>query len=66
MVRKRYATDLTDAQWKRVAPLIPRPKPGGRPRAADVREVLDAVFYVARTGCAWRMLPGGFPPWGTV
>jgi putative transposase len=35
-------------------------------RAADVREVLDAVFYVARTGCAWRMLPGGFPPWGTV
>jgi len=66
MNRKHYATDLTDAQWRRIAPLIPKPRPGGRPRSADMRSVLDAIFYVARTGCAWRMLPGDFPPWGTV
>ena len=61
MNRKHYATDLTDAQWRRIAPLIPKPRPGGRPRSADMRSVLDAIFYVARTGCAWRMLPGRLP-----
>jgi putative transposase len=66
MSRKRYPTDLTDPQWKRIAPLIPPPKPGGRPRRADMREVLDAIVYVTRSGSGWRMLPGDFPPWGTV
>lgn len=66
MARKRYPTDLTDPQWKRIAPLIPKAKPGGRPRSVDMREVLNAIFYVTRAGCPWRMLPHDFPPWGTV
>jgi putative transposase len=66
MARKRYPTDLTDAQWKRISRFIPQPKPGGRPRSTDIREVLNAIFYVTRTGCAWRMLPHDFPPWQTV
>ena len=69
MARKRYPTDLTDDQWERVAPLLPAPRSGtprgGRP-AADTREVLNAVFYLLRTGCAWRMLPPEFPCWKTV
>jgi len=66
MARKRYPTDLTDAQWKRIEPLIPPPKPGGRPRTTDMREVFNAIFYITRTGCAWRMLPHDFPKWQTV
>ena len=66
MARKRYPTDLTDAQWKRIEPLIPPPKPGGRPRTTDMREVFNAIFYITRTGCAWRMLPHDFPKWRTV
>ncbi len=66
MARKQYPTDLTDAQWKRIEPLIPPAKPGGRPRSTDMREVLDAIFYITRTGCAWRMLPHDFPHWRTV
>lgn len=66
MPRKQYPTDLTDPQWKRLSQLVPPPKPGGRRRSTDMRAVLDAIFYVARTGCAWRMLPDGFPPWQTV
>ena len=66
MARKRYPTDLTDSQWKRIARLIPEPKPGGRPRSVVMRDVFDAILYVTRTGCAWRMLPHDFPPWGTV
>jgi transposase len=69
MTRKPYPTDLTDDQWERVEPLLPKPKSGtrkgGRP-AADTRAVLDAVFYLLRGGCAWRMLPHDFPPWKTV
>jgi putative transposase len=64
--RKRYPTDLTDAEWDRLAPHLPATSPRGRPREHPVREVLDAVFYVVRGGCAWRMLPHDFPPWGTV
>src|SRR6056297_185888 len=64
--RKRYPTDLTDSQWKRIEPLIPTEKPGGRPRETDMREVVNALFYLTRTGCAWRMLPHDFPPWRTV
>lgn len=66
MDRKSYLTDLSDLQWEKIYPLIPQPKPGGRPRSTDIREVLNAIFYINRTGCAWRMLPGDFPKWGTV
>lgn len=65
MERKPYPTDLTDEQWKQVARLLPAPKRTGRPRT-DLREILDAIFFVLRTGCAWRMLPHDFPPWQTV
>ena len=64
--REPYPSDLTDAQWALIEPLIPPPKPGGRPRSVDVREVLNAILYLTRTGCPWRMLPHEFPPWGTV
>ncbi len=66
MNRKRYDTDLTDAQWEPLADLLPAAKPGGRPRTVDVREILNAHFYLLRAGCAWRLLPHDFPPWQTV
>jgi transposase len=66
MNRKAYATDLTDAEWALLAPFIPPAQPGGRPRTTDMREVLDAIFYLLRGGCAWRLLPHEFPPWKTV
>jgi transposase len=60
--RHRYPTDLTDAEWQVLAPLIPQPKPGGRPAVHDRRELVDAMLYWLRTGCAWRLLPHDFPP----
>jgi putative transposase len=66
MTRAPYPTDLTDAQWARIAPLLPPPKPGGRPRDVDVREVVNAALYRNRGGCSWRLLPQEFPPWQTV
>lgn len=66
MNRKPYPTDLKDAEWEIVAPLLPKAKPGGRPRSVDLREVLNAIFYRERTGCAWEMLPHDFPPAKTV
>lgn len=66
MNRREYATDLTDAEWNQLAPLIPAAKPGGRPRKYDRREVLNAIFYLVRAGCAWRLLPHEFPCWKTV
>lgn len=63
---RRYPTDLTDAQWQRLRPLIPRAKPCGNDRTTSMREVLNAIFYLLRTGCAWRMLPKDFPPKSTV
>ena len=66
MTRKSYPTDLTDAQWSLIEPMIPKSKRGGRPRTTDVREVVDAILYRTRTGCQWRNLPHDFPPWGTV
>ena len=66
MRRKNYPTDLTDEQWEMVRPLLPKAKPGGRPRSVDLREVLDGVLYVVRGGVPWRMLPNDLPPWGTV
>jgi putative transposase len=61
----KYPSDLTDEQWGVVEPLIPV-WPGGRPRKTDMRDVLDAIFYVLRTGCQWRFLPKDFPPKSTV
>lgn len=64
--RRRYPSDLTDAQWALIAPFIPSPKPGGRPAQHDRRAIVEAILYVARTGCQWRALPHDFPPWSTV
>ncbi len=64
--RQRYPTDLTEAQWTLLAPRIPRVKPGGRPRSADMRAVVDAILYVVRNGGTWRALPHDYPPWKTV
>ena len=66
MARRAYPTDLTDAQWAVLEPLIPPPKPGGRPPAHPRRELVNAMLYVLRGGIAWRMLPHEFPPWQTV
>jgi putative transposase len=63
--RAVYETDLTDAQWAILRPLLPPPG-GGRPRTTDLREVLNAILYVLRTGCAWDLLPHDCPPPGTV
>jgi putative transposase len=64
--RRRYATDLTDREWALLAPLIPAPKPGGRPAVHERRELVNAMLYWLRAGCAWRLLPHDFPPWQTV
>ena len=66
MARKPYPSDLTDAQWSLIAPLIPDADPGGRPRTVEIREVINGILYLVRTGCAWRHLPHEFPPWGTT
>jgi putative transposase len=63
---ERYPSDVTDAEWVLVAPMIPPPRSGGRPRDTDMREVFNAVRYVLRTGCQWRQLPKDFPPRSTV
>ncbi len=65
-MRKPYRTDLTDAQWKVIKPLIPPARPGGRPRSVDAREVLNALLYQARTGCQWELLPHDLLPKSTV
>jgi putative transposase len=65
-LRRRYATDLSDREWALLAPLIPAPKPGGRPAVHDRRELVNAMLYWLRAGCAWRLLPHDFPPWQTV
>ena len=64
--RQSYPSDLTDEQWALIEPLLPAAKPGGRPRSTDLREVVNAILYLLRAGCAWRMLPHEFPPWSTV
>src|SRR5215207_6073022 len=61
-----YPSDLSDREWEILAPLIPPAKPGGRPRKWPMQKILNAVFYVLRTGCQWRLLPRDFPPWSTV
>jgi putative transposase len=65
--RSPYPTDLCDDEWEILKPLVPRAKPGGRPRAHETREILNAIFYVLRGGCAWRLLPHDFSlPWQTA
>ena len=66
MDRRAYPTDLSDAEWALLAPLLPAAKPGGRPRSTDLREVLNALRYWLRSGEAWRLLPHDLPPWKTV
>lgn len=61
-----YPSDLSDAQWMRLEPLLPPVRSGGRPRAHPLREVVDALRYVLRGGIAWRALPHDYPPWQTV
>ena len=63
---RRYPTDLTDEEWSQVEPLLPKPAKTGRRREIELREVVNAIRYLARTGCGWRMLPVNFPPWQTV
>ena len=63
---KRYPTDLTDEEWARVEPVMPKPARTGRQREVELREVVNAIRYLARTGCGWRMLAKDFPPWQTV
>src|SRR3979490_2870690 len=57
---------LSDAEFALLSPMLPPPKPGGRPRTTELREVLDGLFHVLRTGCQWRHLPTAYPPWPTV
>jgi putative transposase len=66
MPRRRYPSDLSDAQWMHLEPHLPGALPGGRPRAHPTRELVDALRYVLRGGIAWRALPHEYPPWQTV
>ena len=66
MSTRSYDTDLNDAAWAWIAPYLPAARPGGRPRTTDLRAVLNAIFYLLRTGCQWRLLPREFPRPGTV
>src|SRR5512135_107493 len=64
--RTPYSSDLSNAQWAILEPMLPPPVPAGAPRTTDLREVLNAIFYVLTNGCAWHALPQDFPPEGTV
>jgi transposase len=66
MRTQSYPSDVTDAQWALIEPHLPAGRPGGRPRKTDLRDVVDAILYVLRTGCQWRYLPKDFPPKSTV
>ena len=66
MESRRYLTDLSDDEWRCIGPHLPEPTGQGRPRLHGLRAILDAVFYVLKSGCPWRLLPKDFPPWKTV
>lgn len=66
MSSQLYPSDLTDREWHCIKGLLPPAMPGGRPRTTDIRQVLNAIFYLTRTGIAWRYLPREYPPWATV
>src|SRR5215211_5477876 len=65
-MRKPYPTDLSDAEWNYIEPHLPAPTGHGRPRIHDLREILNAIFYVLKSGCQWRLLPHDLPRWPTV
>jgi putative transposase len=65
-MRKPYPTDLSDEEWSYIEPHLPAPRAPGRPRLHAWREILNAIFYIVRSGCAWRLLPHDFPPWKTI
>ena len=64
MMRKAYQTDLSDAEWSFLEPHLPVPNATGRPKMHTTREILNAIFYVLKSGCAWRLLPNDFPTVG--
>ncbi len=69
MATQVYPSDLNDDEWTLLAPLIPPAKPGGRPRSVNIRRILNGLFYILRSGCAWvsgRYLPREYGPWQTV
>ena len=66
MTRKAYPSDLTDPQWALIEPILPPEKPRGAPRQVDLREVVNTILYISRTGCQWRYLPHDFPPHADV
>ncbi len=66
MRRRPYPTDISDKQWCVLAPLIPPSKAGGRPRTVNIREIINAIFYILSSGGAWRLMPHDLPPWPTV
>ena len=66
MNRQAYPSDLSEAQWTRIASLIPPAKPGGHPRIVNIREIINAIFYLNKTGCQWRALPHDLPNWSTA
>jgi len=63
---KASASDLSDQEWDILEPLVPQAKPGGRPRSVDLRQILNGIFYLLRSGCAWRLFPHDYPAWSTV
>jgi putative transposase len=65
-MRKAYQSDLSDAEWSCLEPHLPLPSATGRPKLHSTREIINAIFYIVRGGCAWRLLPNDFPPWKTV
>ena len=65
-MKRSYSTDLTDAEWERLQLHVPPPNKRGRPKTHSTREILNAIFYLLKSGCAWRLLPRDFPPWETV
>ena len=64
--RPVYSSDLNDSEWQHLEPLVPLTKPGGRPPKHSRREILNGIFYVTRSGCAWHLLPHDLPAWRTV
>lgn len=66
MATQVYPSDLNDDEWALLAPLIPPAKPGGQPCSVDIHRILNGLFYLLRTGCAWRYLPREYGPWQTI
>src|SRR5919107_1126911 len=65
-MKRSYPTDLSEAEWECLEPHVPAPNKRGRPKTHGTREILNAIFYVLKSGCPWRLLPKDFPPWETV